>query len=536
MKQLKFLWLALVALLLAACGGGGGSPGVNPNDPVVAFFTTAPDTFTLPVGGSKRYLMGGGTAPYFASSSDESIVMAGVSGGVLTVGGVAEGSATVTLRDALGASKTLTVTVSNGPKIALYTTAPSTVTLLKSQVIVYEVGGGTGPYSVTSNYPAVLSATLSGKLMTVTGLNLGSAEVTVRDAVGATVKSTFTVADVATDPLVSLPSSGTGKEGDVLNFSLAGGTPGYSVLVSNPAIASASISGSLLTATLIKAGTTTLVITDAKGKAITVNLTVTAPSSNLAVAPAAFAVSESSRDTVTLSVTGGKAPYRAVTDNLPLSSVTVSGTSVYVALGGQGDRCVAANVDVLITVIDSAGASATSTMTVTDNNGGAGCAVAGGGLSTSAGSSINLLGAGAFQTFSIFGGSAPYSVSSANTAIATASVGGTNLTITGFAAGSTTVTVRDNAGSVVPINVNVVNPVAISGSGSTSIKVGATQTFTVSSGATPYIVGGNTDPGVASATISGATLTVTGLTAGTSIVTVTDNVGSRAQLVVTVTP
>jgi hypothetical protein len=55
----------------------------------------------------------------------------------------------------------------------------------------------------------------------------------------------------------------------------------------------------------------------------------------------------------------------------------------------------------------------------------------------------------------ITGGTAPYTVSSADTGVATASITGTTVTITGVAAGSTTVTVHDAAGDTADIAVSV---------------------------------------------------------------------------------
>ena len=75
---------------------------------------------------------------------------------------------------------------------------------------------------------------------------------------------------------------------------------------------------------------------------------------------------------------GGTAPYRVLTSDLRLSSVTVNGSIMSVGLGQNGNRCIASTdeqgvyipsgtYDVTVTAIDSLGASATAIMTLKDN-------------------------------------------------------------------------------------------------------------------------------------------------------------------------
>lgn len=83
----------------------------------VAFFTTAPtEGVTIHVapalGSSVTYNVGGGTAPYFASSANTSIATASISGSSLTITGAAAGGpVNITVTDSTGAIKTIAVTV-----------------------------------------------------------------------------------------------------------------------------------------------------------------------------------------------------------------------------------------------------------------------------------------------------------------------------------------------------------------------------------------------------------------------------------------
>lgn len=128
----------------------------------------------------------------------------------------------------------------------------------------------------------------------------------------------------------------------------------------------------------------------------------------------------------------------------------------------------------------------------------------------------------------INGGKTPYSIQVApNSSIATASIAGNMLTVSGVAVGSTSLVVKDNA---VPVQTVMVNIFVTTGSGGLnanpghlSLTVGEQKTSTISGGTTPYSILTFPDPAVASASISGSLLTVTGVGNGGTYITVKDN-------------
>lgn len=79
-----------------------------------AFFTTAPADVTVAAGSSANFVIGGGATPYYASSSDTTVATATIASSILTITGVASGTATITVMDSAGASKTIKVTVTGG--------------------------------------------------------------------------------------------------------------------------------------------------------------------------------------------------------------------------------------------------------------------------------------------------------------------------------------------------------------------------------------------------------------------------------------
>ena len=106
------LLMVFVSLLsLVGCGGGGAGSAVV----VAKLFWSAPSAVTVAIGASPTYTIGGGVAPYLVSSSSAGVATASVSGTTLTINGVSQGSALITVTDSTGSSSlSTTVTIGSG--------------------------------------------------------------------------------------------------------------------------------------------------------------------------------------------------------------------------------------------------------------------------------------------------------------------------------------------------------------------------------------------------------------------------------------
>lgn len=124
-------------------------------------------------------------------------------------------------------------------------------------------------------------------------------------------------------------------------------------------------------------------------------------------------------------------------------------------------------------------------------------------------------------TASLTGNSAP--------AVATASLANNKLTVTAVAAGSTTLSVRDRRGTV-SAKVTVRIPMSVSPT-TVSLSAGQSASLTVRD-ARGTIQVGSSNSAVASASLAGTLVTVTGKAAGTATITIRD---SATQLTVAVT-
>ncbi|MFZ6802113.1 beta strand repeat-containing protein [Undibacterium sp. Di24W] len=354
-----------------------GNGGVN--NP---FYVSAPGTLNIATGASPSYLVAGGTGPYTAASSNLAIANPTIAGGTLTITGVAPGTANIVVKDALGTPVTIVVTVgTGGVAVQFYTSAPSTFNLATGASPTFLLGGGSSPYVATSSDVKVATVSVTGSVLTVTGVGPGTATLSLFDNVGAKLTVTTNVLGATSPTLIVSPIATDSYPGDVLYFRVDGGTAPYSVISTNNAIASIT-SGSVLasagtiTVFSAKAGKTQVVVADANGLSQTINITIAATIPQvLRFTPAAWSINETNGATIPLVISGGNGPFQVFTDTPLLSAVsgtspdatnplTFTGRTVNVSTGTQGNRCVAADTVVTLTVKDALNNSATSVMTI----------------------------------------------------------------------------------------------------------------------------------------------------------------------------
>jgi hypothetical protein len=370
------------SLTIAVTVGSAGNP--------TALFTTAPGAVTVAVGATAAYAAGGGKPAYTANTSNAAVAKVTIGGSDFVITGIGPGTANVVVGDADGASVTIGVTVGAGGATApLYTTAPSAVSIAVGTTGTYTVGGGSGGYSATSSDNSAATVTLSGTTLTVTAVAGGLAKVTVFDSSASSVQIDVTA--VAPSVISVLPGSATGNVGDSLQFLVSGGTPGYTITINNTSIATVSpasvgASGGTFNISLVNVGSTSATIVDANGQSATIPVTVSQISTVLRMSPSSLLLGENSTEVIDLNIFGGTGPYRAYTSDQTLSSVSAAGSTLTLALGSKGNRCINpitedgvyipnGTFDVIVTAVDSLGASASTTLTIKDNGFGlnAGC-------------------------------------------------------------------------------------------------------------------------------------------------------------------
>ena len=478
--------------------------------------------------GSITAVGSGGTAPYTYSISSLPFQPSGV------FGGLASGNYFVDVKDANGCVTGSTITV--GQPVALTASATSTPTstpVSSDGTALVSANGGTTPYTITWNTIPVQTGAFAS------GLAAGTYIATIVDQNGCTTTTSVTVTSPSCALLVSAThtdvscfggtngtatASSTGGTG-VVNYTIMPGggsnTTGlftglasgiYTItgvdenlcsssatvtvgspteLVGSSSATAIACNGGTSTVTVSAtggtlpysgtgsfsetAGTYTYTVTDANGCTATTTVTITEPSAVVASSSATAILCFGGSSTVTVSATGGTAPYSGTG-----SFSEVAGTYTY-------------------TVTDANGCTATTTITISQP---AASVVA----SATQDAAILCNGGTTTVTVSATGGTTPYS------GAGTFTVG----------AGTYTYTVTDANGC----------------SSSTTITVTEPSAVVASSSATAILCNGGSSTVTVSATGGTAPYSGTGsfsVTAGTYTYTVTDANGCTATTSVTVT-
>ena len=373
MRLPSFLAALLIAIFLTACGGGGGSPGLS-SGPNSTFSVAAPTAVTLQLGLSQQYSIRGGVKPYSVFSSDPAVVVGWIGGeDVLSIGTVTAGKATITVIDNKGTKFDIAVTA--GSSTGLFTTAPTALTIAPGAAAArtFSVGGGSAPYAAASSDSSVAIVAMNGNSLTVTGLRVGAATISIRDSAGAT---TLTIAvTVATVPLSLNPTAAQAFVGDVVVSKITGGTPPYRASVGIPDALTATIAnGNELTMTYLRLASPVIVtVLDANDQTAVFTATIILGTNRFRLSPEALTISERSFSPVSLTMIGAAPGVSNVfTSDTTLFTATLSGDVVTVTPTG---RCVPSNATVTISVVDSKGAIGTATITIQDGGNGSPIAI-----------------------------------------------------------------------------------------------------------------------------------------------------------------
>jgi hypothetical protein len=365
MKFINYLAAIWLTLFLVACGGGGGNPGLPTglSNPVK---TTAPATITLSAGATQNFSIISGRAPYQISSSNLQVAVAAMNGSGFLLGGVSNGVANIVITDAAAQSITIEVTVRSA--VALYTTAPSSLTMVPRASREFVIGGGQPPYTVVSDNTLVAST--DGSVNTVLRINsnkIGTTNIKISDAVNATANIRLTVSSGSVALAIS-PASASTFVNFPVDVVVIGGNPPYRVGGLIPAAAEVvqdPVDNTKFTVTpfLVSSGLDISFI-DSENAVVKFTLTVNAGQPTFRLSPNTLSVSEVFRIPFNLTAYGSTGAISAFSSDLTLFSVTVSGNTVKVT---PRAKCVAENTDVTISVVDSSQAYATAIITVIDN-------------------------------------------------------------------------------------------------------------------------------------------------------------------------
>ncbi|HNU34026.1 MAG TPA: gliding motility-associated C-terminal domain-containing protein [Bacteroidia bacterium] len=435
---------------------------------------------------SVNLTVNGGTSPYSYNWSN------GASTQSLT--NIPAGTYSVVVTDANGCTANGAVVTITQPAAALFTSASSTQVLCfgnSTGAINLTVTGGTSPYTYSWSNGATSQ--------NLTNIAAGNYTVTVTDANGCTSQQTSLAiaqpsAALAASVASTVDVSCNGGQNGSINLTVNGGTAPYSYNWSNGAVTQ-DISG-------VVAGIYSVTITDANGCTRQINpIGINQPTNPITTSVTTgqnVSCNGGGNGSIDLTVTGGTSPYSYNWSN---GATTQDISNLYAGTYG-------------VAITDANGCTAAATGTVSQPAGA---------LSTSIASSQNILchaGNNGSITLSASGGTAPYTFAWSN--------GATTQNLTGLSAGTFAVTVTDGNGCISTSSAVITQPDA-----ALSALVASANAVLCNGGNNGSIdvtITGGTAPYSYQWSNGASTQDLTGLSAGSFTVTVTDANGCKTTL------
>ena len=329
---------------------------------------------------------------YSATSSDEGVAAASLSGAELSVAALRQGNASVTVAatdpGGLGVEQVFAFVVPNrAPSVS--SEIPD-AELHVGDTIEVELGGHFSDpdgddlsYSATSSDPGVAAVLASGAALSVAGVGQGSAGVTVTatDPGGLSVGQSFVVTVPNRGPVVSNPISDAELHvGDTVGVELSehfsdpdGDELSYTATSSDEGVVAVSTSGASLTVATVGEGvaTVTVVAADPGGLSVEQSFAATVEQPNRApepvgeIAPVEIFRGEEFAQDVSDFFTdpdGDELTYAARSSDVSVATVGVAGDVMTVRAVGQGEA------EVVVTATDPDGLSATQSARVSVEN------------------------------------------------------------------------------------------------------------------------------------------------------------------------
>jgi len=488
------------------------------------------------------------------------------------------GAITQTISNLSAGPYTVTLTDYNECSIATSTALinPDVLNLTPSHVDASCFAGSNGGASVTATggTPSYSYLWNTGTTTSsIANLTAGSYTVTVSDSHGCSASASITVSQPLSAVSVSMSKTDvtiTGGSNGIATANPSGGTPGYTFVWSTGATTQ--------TITGRTAGTYTVTVTDSHGCTASNNITINQPPCSLAMSQTHIEVScyNGSNGSITISVSGSQGSVSYIwnagattqnrsglsagtytvtaTDNggctasgtitisQPSSSVSVSMSKTDVTITGWSDGTATANPSggtPGYTFVWSTGATTqtitgrtagTYTVTVTDSHG---CTASNNVTINQPPCSLSMS-----QThidvscYNGSNGSITISVSGAQGSVSyTWNAGATTQNRSGLSAGTYTVTATDDGGCTASGTITISQP-------SSSVSVSMSKTDVTITNGSDGTATANPSGGTSGYTFlwstSATTQTITGLSAGTYTVTVTDSHGCTAGSNITV--
>ncbi len=387
------------------------------------------------------------------------------------------------------------------------------LSLRVGETTAFKVEAGSGKYEITSENGNVATGILSGATVTVKGVGVGETTLTVYDTGNEQKALVKVTVKKALEDLVLDRTEVNVAPKETVAVSIKSGNGNYDLSVVNPNIARASVKGNEVVVEGVASGTTTLSLKDKDlGKTLQVKVAVI---EKLAVDKTEITTKTSGNEII--NILAGSGQYIAKSSDESVAKVTVAGNKATVTTAKAGEA--------IITITDSKTGNV-SDVKIT--------VIADVSLSKN---EITLEKGKENREISINSGSGQYTATSNNQNVVTVSISEEKLIIKAIGQGTAQILVKDSKTektAEVKVTVTIANIVL--STSSISVKATENASLTVSTGSGNYEVSSSNSV-IATATINGNNIIVTGKTIGSTKITVKDKItGKEATVNTTVSP
>lgn len=214
---------------------------------------------------------------------------------------------------------------------APYSVEPTSVSMAAGETATVSIFGGYGMYDAVSNDTGVVEASLTGNVITLTGIEAGETTITVKDVLTfRTIEIPVTVGYGSILLSATELSLAAGGEGTV---SILSGSESYSVQSSDMNVAYPYVEGSTIYITGVGGGTATITVTDTES-GLTQTIAVSVEFFPLTLSATSLTLYVGNQSTV--NITSGNGSFIVRSSDTSIATAILSGFSVNVTAVAEG--------------------------------------------------------------------------------------------------------------------------------------------------------------------------------------------------------
>lgn len=238
---------------------------------VIADVSLSKNEITLERGKeNKEISISSGSGQYTAISNNQNVATVSIIEEILVIKAIGQGTTQILVKDSKTEKTTevkVTVTIAD---IAL---SASSISVRATENGAISISAGSGNYEVSSSNDVIATAAINGNNIVIAGKTIGSTKITVKDKVTGK-EATINVTVSSKQNITLSQTTVEVNEANSKNINITTGSGNYLINTSNSDVATASLSGSVITIKGVNIGTTNITISNSVDTPVTLTVKV----------------------------------------------------------------------------------------------------------------------------------------------------------------------------------------------------------------------------------------------------------------------